>query len=357
MTFSFVLILLKYNDDIIPDDYSCIELNNSFKYELNDIKQNLDRITIEDKEYIDFIFGKENEGQESQLNMRKEKIIDLFSYLKKRAEIDEFNIIKDIPLSENKINDFREKVGSLWEKNNVIINIIKHFGRERNLPNDNKGNAFGYFRTLEKGRFAFIDGDYHKNIHGLETYGVNLARSIDYLFFEKILDIAEPTTCNGDVDIHIHIEEFIDKSPDKSNIVIFTNWRSHQRLAKVKVAENEKFPHSNFCYSYYDTPIPIVNSFSDYQDYIFIVDFKDVAIDIFFSDSPKYYKQELFVDVIEYQIGVITTNTIQEWSQKDGNEYTASEIEVLESNNINIKILCKFEFKFEDSLNFLVIKI
>ena len=247
-----VLILLKYNYTLIPNDYGVIQLKNRFKYELDSIKPILDKITIENKDYIDFIFGKvsqPNKELESQLNYRKEKVIDVFTYLKKEVEISEYKKIKAIPLSEERIDVFRQKVGRLWEDNSVVIRVLKYKNRVNYQTNIEDKKGYGYFHTIKKAKFAFIDGDYYREIHGLDHFGGDLARSVDNLFFKEILKIKQPTRCDN---IDICIDEFISKLEDKSNVVIFAKWNSLDSSKNVRLGQKGEIPHSNKYYNYHD---------------------------------------------------------------------------------------------------------
>ena len=352
-----VLVLLKYNYTLLPNDYGDIQLKNRFKYELDSIKPILDKITIENKEYIDFIFGKVSQPKEeleSQLNYRKEKIIDVFTYLKKETEISEYKKIKAIPLSEEKIDVFRQKVGRLWEDNSVVIRILKHQNRVNYLTNIEDKKGYGYFHTIKKAKFAFIDGNYYKEIHGLDHFGGDLARSVDNFFFKEILKIKQPKRCYN---IDICINEFIAGLEDRTNVVIFAKWNSLDSSKNVRSGQKGKIPHSNKYYNYHDAFIPIINPFSDYDHYIFILNFKDIEVDIYQNDSVKWYKKELLVDVTEYQKEDITDSKIQEWNLSDEYDYTSAEVDILESNNINIKVICKNDFKFGNPDNFLIIEI
>ncbi|TFD91936.1 hypothetical protein E2605_19045 [Dysgonomonas capnocytophagoides] len=357
MPIGLVLILLKYNYTLIPNDYGNIELKNRFKYELDSIKPILDKIKIENKEYIDFIFGNVSQSKEeleSQLNYRKEKVIDVFTYLKKEMEISEYKKIKAIPLSAKKIETFRNKVGHLWEENSVVINLLKNFHRVNYLQNIEDKNGYGYFETIKKAKFAFIDGDYYQEIHGLDHYGGNLARSVDNRFFKEVLGLKKSIHCD---DIDVCIGDFIDKLEDTSNILIFANWHSLDSSKNISLGRLSELPHSNKYYSYNNIKVPIVNPFSNYDSYIFILDFSNIEVDVYQNDTEKWYKKELLVDVTEYQKEDITDSKIKEWTLNDGYDYTSAEVDILESNNINIKVICKNDFKFRNPDNFLIIEI
>lgn len=82
LTFGFVMILLKYSYLIrATDDLKKIKLKDRFKYIFDDIEKILNEITIENKEYMGFVFNGTEQTDDVQLNYRKEKIISLFNPL------------------------------------------------------------------------------------------------------------------------------------------------------------------------------------------------------------------------------------------------------------------------------------
>ncbi|AYN00245.1 hypothetical protein [Chryseobacterium sp. 3008163] len=82
LPFGLLIILLKYDGLISTNnDYSDIPLNPRFKYQLNNIKENLDIIN-NNKDITRFLSEQNFDEKElnNELNYRKEKIIELFTF-------------------------------------------------------------------------------------------------------------------------------------------------------------------------------------------------------------------------------------------------------------------------------------
>src|SRR5690606_1644362 len=94
--------------------------------------------------------------------------------------------------------------------------------------------------------------------------------------------------------------------------VIFGNWRVNELLG-IKYGNR-----SNSISEVIFKNVPVINHYSNKKDYVYLIDFEDVEIDIFTSKSPKWFKNQLLVDVTEYSKGEIGDNDIKTWNEKDG---------------------------------------
>ena len=334
----------------INDDLTNIELNNRFRYLVGDFEKEFEFINLENKNLLKIIAPPtiDKEIFEQQFTSKKEQVLEVFNFLKKEVEIENYRKIQEVPLSQSKIEKFRNEVGQGWKDSTVIINVLNNFKQINYLPNIEKKDGYGFFQTLLKGKFAFIDGEFYKEIHGLSNFGSQLARNIDNQFFQKALEIKEPKLNSN---INAQIDVFLDTLEDKSKVLIFANRQNEQKIEST--ALNEEKGILNSYKSYRD--VPIINSYNKFKEYIFIIDFSKIKMEIFKSDSPLWYENQLLVDVTSYSKENITDQKIQEWSEKDKFNYNASEVDILESNNVNIKILLKFEFLFEEDSKFLII--
>lgn len=346
-----LVLLLKFEHLLrVNDDLSKVKLDARFRYLVDDFEKEFEFLNLENEKLLKII-TQSNIGQETfaqQLTGKKEQILEVFNFLKKEVEIEHYRKIQEIPLSQNKINKFRSEVGQGWKNGTVIINVLKKFNHINYLPNVEKKDGYGFFQTLLKGKFAFIDGEFYQEIHGLSNFGFQLARNIDNQFFQKILEIKEPILASN---INNQIDEFLGTIENKSKVLIIANWKNEQKIKST--ALNEKKEILNSYKSYKD--IPIINSYNKFKEYIFVIDFNKIGINIFKSDSPLWYENQLLVDVTKYSKENITDQKIQEWSEKDKFKYNAEEVDILESNNVNMKVLLKFDYIFQKDLNVLII--
>ena len=351
LPFSLVLILLKNIHLVNIGNIDNIELNSKFKFQLDDVTKILDTITIDSVSHLEFIFPKRinEENLQDQLNYRKEKIKELFSTLKRKAEIEHYEKIRAIPLSDIRIEEFRKEIGENLQNNTVVINLLKKFDKVNYKKNIEEKNAYGFFHTLQKGKFAFIDDENYQQIYGLSNFGNELARSLDNLFFSEILDNVEPFELEN---LNEFLNKYFSRKKKLNYTVIFGDWRLNNILKNVKY-ESGDAGISSATYN----QIPVVNSYNNYDNLIFIVDFENVEADIYTSESTKWYKKEVLVDVTEYQKEEITANRIKEWKEKDKLDYSEEDVDILESNNVNIKVLYKCDYKFKNFKNVKVLSI
>jgi len=350
LPFSLVLILLKDIHLVQNNSIEKIELNSKFKYELKGISEILDKIDIDNPAYVNFIFPHKTnpDAIKEQLKYRKEKIIELFSVLKKKTDIKHLKVIQQTPLSLQKIKDFRQEVGKLWKDNATIINLIKFFDNVNYKKNVEEKDGYGFFQTLLKGKFAFIDGENHREIHGLSDFGYELARNLDNRFFDTILRNVKTKKIK---DINDFLINFVSKKESVDTTIIFGSWEIIETIKNINYDSNKiSFSYASF------KEIPIVSSYNNYDQYLFIVDFNDIEIDIYESYSDKWYNRELLVDVTEYQKSEITADKIKEWNEKDKLDYSQIDVDVLESNNVNIKVLFKSDYVIKSYKNIIVLE-
>ena len=314
------------------------------------IKKILDTITIDSEAYIDFIFPNKinSKDLQQQLNYKKQNILEIFSVLKKIAEIDHYRKIQEIPLSKFRVDEFRQRVGELWQSNTIIINILKHFNKANYLENVESRDGFGFFQTLLKGKFAFIEGELHQEIYGLANYGSELARNLDNQFFDRLFEWSVEVKVD---DLKSYLHTLILNKANIEKTIIFGNWRINDLLEIKYNNRSKQILESTYC------GVPVVNSYSKYEEYVFVVDFEKVEVDIYTSESEKWYNNQLLVDVTESLRGEIGDDEIKKWNEKDGLKYTPVDVEILQGNNVDIKILFKGEYKFHPDFRVIIIKI
>lgn len=349
LTYGLTVILLKYQHLInLNQNLAKINLNQRFKFLFDDIKKILDSINIEDQDNKNYINSNLiNHNYDEEFIFRKEKILNIFSFLKKEIEIDYYKKIREIPLSSEKVEEFRNNVGKLWEQNCLTINLLKHFDKVEYIPNVEDVLGYGFFQRLLKMKFAFIEGELYQNVFGLSDFGSKLARNIDTTFFNR-LNKNIVVSANNERDI---VSNFIKKIENKNNLVIFANWRNADKLGNI-IYNNE---NQNSILNRTFNGIPVLNQFSKSKDDILIIDFSLVKVQIYTSDNPNWYKKQLLVEITESQKDDLTENLLKEWNEKDGYNYNIDEVDILESNNVNAKILLKYNFVIPEETKYLII--
>ena len=357
LKYGLIILLLKFENLIPINRLNEIKINKKLNHFSHDFEGYLDEINVNINEYQNFIFPYDSGTFESKkddiiidLERRKDKILETFNYIQKTLDIQKYKEIKETPLSQQKINEFRENVGKNWENNTIIANLLKQMGLVNYIPNVESVDGYGFFQTMLKGKFAFIDGEHHQQIFGLTNIGSNLARKSDELFFTTVLKKFKPKKVK---EIEHFVDDFLSDLPTRENVILFADWRISDFLKSVEVVSPPKYGNATRVYK----GIPVINSYNNNRDNIFIIDFSTITMDIYTKESEIWYKDELIVDITEYSKGVITNEEIQKWNEKEKYEFSMEEVDILESNNINIKVISKFRYNIPDDASILVLDV
>lgn len=357
LNFGFTIMLLKYHILDYNYEISKININYSFRYEDDTIIKNIRLIEDSKEKWFPVIYNLKNDAKsnDSSFEYSKTRIIEFFKILKKEQEIKNYKEISQIPLSQVKIEEFKEEVGSIWKSNSTIPTILKYFKRTTYLPNIFEKLGYGVFTTMLKSKFAFIDGEKYQKIYGLTDFGNETARRVNREFFYSLIK-KDKTISLKKEKIKKEFDKYINNIKDKSKLVIFSNWYGLDILNNgenlIEYLSSSEIP---FCKSKYRS-IPIFNNY-EFKDFIIIVDLN--IIDYTIYQKETWFDKELLIEVTEPAKEDITDKIKKtaKWKERDGIEYSEDEIEVLEQNSVNIKILFKFEMEITDESKYIAFKI
>lgn len=342
LNFGFLIILLKYDILNYGIKIENIDLNDRFKFIIDDVKTNLNLVKTNFGKWSPIIaFNLYDKTFEEIFDFKEEKINNLYTELNKRQEILKYTAISQIPLSTSKIEEFKQRVGNLWDKNSFIPTILKFYETVNYKPNKKTKDGFGFFQNILKMRFAFIDGEYYQSVYGLTDFGAKVANSVNEYFFNELLKIKETKKA---LNLKNQIDTFLSGIKDHSKIVIFSNWKGNEILnydgIVIDYNNKKNIPFSNSSYK----NIPIISN-PAYRNLVFIINLNDIKYNIY--QDNNWYKSELLIDVTEPKFDNIENESENEenWKRRDGVTYSKEEILTLEKNAIHIKILFKFDLK------------
>lgn len=357
LNFGFTIILFKYHILNYSYELDKIKISENFRYELDTITKNIEIIEKSKEKWFPIIYplDESEENKLSSFEYSKTRIIEFFKILKKEQEIIYYKEISKIPLSVEKIDEFKKNVGKIWENNSIIPSVLKFYDRIEYLPNIFEKNGVGFFTTMLKSRFAFIDGEKYQNIYGLTDFGNQTAREVNKQFFLSLLE-KEKTIILKRGELKKELDRYLSAIEDKSKVVIFSNWNGVDILNNsennIEYLTQTDIP---FCKSKYKS-IPIFNNY-EFKDFLFLIDLNTIEYKIYQKDN--WYNNELLIDITEpiKEEVVEKAKKSAEWKERDGIKYSEEEISVLEDNSINIKILFKFDINILDKTKYVIYKI
>lgn len=357
LNFGFTIILFKYHILNYSYELDKIKISENFRYELDTITKNIEIIEKSKEKWFPIIYplDESEENKFSSFEYSKTRIIEFFKILKKEQEIIYYKEISKIPLSVEKIDEFKKNVGKIWENNSIIPSVLKFYDRIEYLPNIFEKNGVGFFTTMLKSRFAFIDGEKYQNIYGLTDFGNQTAREVNKQFFLSLLE-KEKTIILKRGELKKELDRYLSAIEDKSKVVIFSNWNGVDILNNsennIEYLTQTDIP---FCKSKYKS-IPIFNNY-EFKDFLFLIDLNTIEYKIYQKDN--WYNNELLIDITEpiKEEVVEKAKKSAEWKERDGIKYSEEEISVLEDNSINIKILFKFDINILDKTKYVIYKI
>jgi hypothetical protein len=341
------ILLLKF-DHLINSRAKDIELDERFIFIYDDLKKTLDKIDPNNEPYLALFENHINNDDRSEIvNARKERILITLLQFKKEIEIRNYKTIGATPLSSEKIEDFRLGVGKLWEDNSMVLNILKALNKIDYAPEDENSSGVDLFKKLLRMRFAFTDGNYNRYVMGLHDFGSELARKIDDTFFKRF----KPTKAVTKENIGKALLKFIKRSENIGDIVIFANWEIIRNLNGITYNHKGSQSISNLKFN----EVPIVNHYSEHKDFVMVIDFSKIRAAIYTNDNPNMYKNQLLVEVTESPREAVTPKDILIWNRNDGYKYDENEVDIIQSNHVNVKVELKYQMTNLDEARYLKI--
>ncbi|WP_026978500.1 hypothetical protein [Flavobacterium tegetincola] len=351
LNFGFTVMLLKYKILNYGFEIQKITIRDSFRFEFDNVKENLEIIEKDKVKWFPFLYNQTPDNLNiDDFNYSKAKIIEFFSVIQKEQEILKYKEISNIPLSVNRIAEFKKDVGAIWDSNSVVPKLLKHFERVTYAKNIIEKLGIGIFTKMLKSRFAFIDGDKYQNIIGLTDFGNKTARNVNREFFKSLMNKKYSVAVKGS-QLSQAVDRYLNSVNDKTKIVIFCNYKNLDLLNdsqnKVEYVTQSEIPFSRSQYR----EIPIINNYES-EDFLFIVDLNSINYIIYQQD--EWYNKELLVEITEPIKDGETSTTDYE---NDEVEYSSEEVDVLEGNAVNVKILFKHDMVILDPTKYIIYKI
>lgn len=292
LSFSLVVFLIKFNLLSYNFNIEKVNIKDTFRFELDAIEEEFTNIEKELNLWLKFLYPNMENPREIY-NEHKKIVKNIYLQLKNYQEKQFLTKIIETPISKTKIKDFTNTVGDLFNKNAIIPNILKYFGRVSYANNIIEKNGLGEYINMQKSRFAFIDGDYYQSIIGLSDIGARVANFVNQDFFSQLKRLQNqnsPTPSNEN--LISQIDRFLRQLDKSSNPIIFGNWKSLDILRDHIEYNSSEIP---YCHSFYKT-IPIINIY-DFNKKILILDINSIDYKIY--QKEEWYNKELLIEITE----------------------------------------------------------
>ncbi|WP_299122989.1 hypothetical protein [uncultured Winogradskyella sp.] len=351
LNFGFTILLLHNRRFVISRFNNEINLNDSFKFLINDIKEILNRIEINLEEiWNQFLYQNHQEKNLKEIfNSSKNDILNTLQELKKKQELSYYADVVDQELSPIKIQEFKESVLKNWNNNNIIPEVLKRYNCVEYLDNIKEIDGLGYFNLYNKMKSMFIEGK-DNFVYGASDVGAKLARDIERQFYSILgskKDFIENKNLKKDIDLKINAIE------DKSKYTIFTDWKGVELLNSNREIEYLQESEDKFSYANYKG-IPIINNSLIYDNTLLLIDLESSISYTIYQDE-KWYAKELMIEVTELTQEVIDDELSkydEKWKVNEEYEVTKEEAELLIKSSILIKVLFKSQMKVISTDNY-----
>ena len=256
-----------------------------------------------------------------------------------------------MPLSNDRINKFKELVGEAWYKQAKIHKLFYYFNATQLV--DSSVNLTGIFsnRFFTRGKSMFLEEPNFEHVHGIETIGIDVANREDDLFFHFLLN----TDCKKiyekniiDV-INSSLIEFRNSEVTPTLIIIsyeFSRWNSLIiNDSKFVKSKNQEIP--NLIGTYANVPVYVTDS-NLLNNQIIISNFDDAFVMEYQTDH-NWYKGELSIDVrnvSDEEASIRLNKEPEKWKYiEEGIVISDEDAITLIQNSVYVKIGIKNNFK------------
>lgn len=351
LNFGFTIMLLNSRRLVFSRFGKEIKPNESHSFLINDIKPILEGVEKNLKEIWSPVLYKNKSIEEAknEFNDSRDNILSFLQELKKKQELQKYKTIVEEPISEVKVEEFKNSVLRNWNNNNIIPEILKQHSSVKYLPNIVEKKGYGYFNLYDKMKSMFTENN-NTFVYGVSDVGARLARDIEnqfYLNLKKHKDFSEVKDLKNGVD------EFINKLDNVTDYVIFTDWRGLELLNKDREVEYIQDSSDKFSYAKY-RGIKVVNKSLIFPNTLLIIDLKS-TIEYTIYEDDNWFDKELFIDVRELTQEVIDDELAkyeEKWKVNNEYEVSVEEAELLIRSSILIKVIFKYEMKVLNIDNF-----
>ena len=302
-----------------------------------------------------------------QLKEKSNQILDLFASLKRKSIGDDEKIVAAAPISQSKINSFREVIGKAWKSHACINTLFKKFGStELIIDNEIELKHIGRRTFFEKAKMMFIDGDHFQMIYGVERMGSGIGKWEDNEFFNTIFRYDHNKVAGKSIlEVLNQAISHLKSKKVLPNLILLPPEYSYKdkallesKLFELKIPKSiEDNGISFFNLGKFDG-IPIYTSVSEFlKNRVLVCEFNK-AFKMRYKTNRGWYENELTVDIKEVTEGE-AIRRLQEQPDKwkkteDGIELSDDDAITLIKTSVIIDHWSTLDFQIEDKEKFVI---
>lgn len=242
------------------------------------------------------------------LKEKSGQILSLFAALKRKSIGDAEKTIAAAPLSQSKIDNYRDAIGKAWKSQARVNKLFKQIGSAELINDDEiKLKHIGQRTFFEKAKMMFIEGEHYQMIYGVDRMGGEIGRWEDTEFFSTILR-SDHNKVTGKSVLEV-LNKAIAQLKSKEilpDLILLSPEYSYKDKtlleSKLFISKiHEPIEENGISFFHLGTfdGVPIYTSFSEFlKNRVLVCEFKK-AFKMRYKTNPSWYDNELTVDVKE----------------------------------------------------------
>ncbi len=240
------------------------------------------------------------------LTARSEHLISAFRALKRIKVGETERAIAVTPLSQTRIDAFKEAVGSAWKKHTKMRQLFKTIGNYELITEKNTElKIVGQRSFFEKMKALFIDGELHQDVFGVDRIGQETAGWESNEFFSTILNTEHTKVLSTNLSLAIEesIQTLRGREIEPTSIFVSNSYNLREFRSNKKFISRFDNPTSD-----QDQPHYLLGRFDGFPIYLthspflaskaLVCDFKN-AFKMRYRTDESWYEKELKIDIMQ----------------------------------------------------------
>ena len=300
LTLGFMVDLIRENHlytyrlFINPEERN-VEESSHVKYTYDSLKDLANYFKENFDKWKNILKAKSIENLEEKIK----QILPPFAALKRKKDHHVEKEIASAPLSQNKIDIYKNSIGEAWRSQARINLLFKKLGATEHITNDKiKLKNIEQRKLSGKAKMMFIEGEHYQEIYGIDRTGVEIGRGEDSEFFSTIIK-SDHNKVSGSSLLEVlnkAIAELKIKDITPNLILIAERYNCIEIFESKLFVPNINDP--NLCLETFNG-IPVYLFYNDFlKNRALVCNFRS-AFKMRYKTNPDWFENELAIDVRE----------------------------------------------------------